>query len=417
MNVRSTTHLTLAALTLGFALGWWARGPDTPHVSASPAPLADERSEATSNTKATPGHDHRIDTPALHPARMAQNARADDDQPHLMPSSFRALLEAGAYSEAMGVYRDTERIDPAAGQRLKAIALEFLDTYQRQGNSEALIGLIDALLSVRYDDIDVLLLLARHQHRAEYLHEAAHTFQLIFTYALTQDTYELQIEHAFDTFVTSVDAQLAGQNRWRELSYFYENLDSLDLSAPRYQLRLAELYLEHGQPALGHQLLERLSAVPAVAAQAAELRKRRGDAHREPASTAEAHIDALALSAIGQHFYLPLRLNRTTDVQLLIDTGASMTTLSQEAFRRLRQQTRFTEVGPQIFNTAGGTAKGTVYRIEQLRLGTHTLTDVQVAVLDFALPPHVDGLLGMNVLSHFRFQVDQERALLHVQPR
>lgn len=413
MNFRSTTYLTLAALILGFALGWWARGPDTPHVSASPAPLADDDSKITANTNIRPANDRRIDTPALRPTPTEHTARTIEDR----PSTFRALLEARAYNEAMGIYRDAERTDPPAGTRLKAIALEFLDAYQRRGDSDALIGLIDALLSVHYDDIDVLLLLARHQHSAEYFQEAAHTFQLIFTYALTQATYGQQIERAFDTFVNNVDTQLSGQYRWRELSYFYEHLGSLDLSAPRHQLRLAELYLDHDQTALGQQLLERLSAIPAVAAQAAELYKRRGGAERESTSTANARIDSLALSIIGRHFYLPLQLNHATDVQLLIDTGASMTTLSQEAFDRLRQQTRFTEVGPQIFNTAGGTTKGNVYRVQQLRLGTHTLTDVQIAVLDFALPPGVDGLLGMNVLSHFRFQVDQEHARLQVQPR
>src|SRR5690625_6238754 len=89
-----------------------------------------------------------------------------------------------------------------------------------------------------------------------------------------------------------------------------------------------------------------------------------------------------------------------------------MTTLSQDAFRRLRSQTRFTEVGPQIFNTAGGTTKGTVFRIEQFRLGAQNLTDVHIAVLDFALPPGVDGLLGMNVLSHFHFRSEEHTSEL-----
>src|SRR5690625_7135363 len=73
----------------------------------------------------------------------------------------------------MELYRDADRIDSSARARLKAMALEFLDAYQRQGDRDALIGLIDALLSVDYDDIDVLLFLARHQHDADYFQEAA----------------------------------------------------------------------------------------------------------------------------------------------------------------------------------------------------------------------------------------------------
>lgn len=414
MKIRSTTYLTLAALTLGFSLGWWARGPDTEYVSTPPA---DEYAHANSTANATPRIDQPVEIPSAQSAHKTPNARPVDGKPNRISANFRAYLETGAYRDAMELYRDADRIDSSARARLKAMALEFLDAYQRQGDRDALIGLIDALLSVHYDDIDVLLFLARHQHDADYFQEAAHTFQLAFTYALTQMAYMPQIERAFDAFVSGVDTQLSSQYRWRELSYFYEHLGTLGLSTSHHQLRLAELYLEDGQRALAHELLERLSAVPTVAAQAAKLRERRGDAEAERTSITAAPLDVLTLNTVGRHFYLPVRLNRSTEAQLLIDTGASMTTLSQDAFRRLRPQTRFTEVGPQIFNTAGGTTKGTVYRIEQFRLGDQNLTNVHIAVLDFALPPGVDGLLGMNVLSHFHFQVDQEQALLHIQPR
>ena len=39
------------------------------------------------------------------------------------------------------------------------------------------------------------------------------------------------------------------------------------------------------------------------------------------------------------------------------------------------------------------------------------------AVLDIAGGGEVDGLLGMNVLSRFRFEIDQDEALLRLQVR
>ena len=65
-----------------------------------------------------------------------------------------------------------------------------------------------------------------------------------------------------------------------------------------------------------------------------------------------------------------------------------------------------------MFRTAGGVAQGTVYSVPELTLGTYQLTDTQIAVLDFELKPGVDGLLGMNILGQFRFQIDQENASL-----
>src|SRR5690625_2542256 len=177
MKIRSTTYLTLAALTLRITLGWEARAPDTGYVSTPPA---DEYAHANSTANATPRIDHTVDTPSARPAHAAHKPPSGgpaDGKPNRIFANFRAYLETGAYRDAMELYRDADRIDSSARPRLKAIALEFLDAYQRQGDRDALIGLIDALLSVHYDDIDVLLFLARHQHDADYFQEAAHTFQ------------------------------------------------------------------------------------------------------------------------------------------------------------------------------------------------------------------------------------------------
>jgi len=57
---------------------------------------------------------------------------------------------------------------------------------------------------------------------------------------------------------------------------------------------------------------------------------------------------------------------------------------------------------------------GTVYAFPELRLGPYLLQDTQVAVLDFETRPEIDGLLGMNILGQFRFQIDQENTQLRL---
>ena len=64
------------------------------------------------------------------------------------------------------------------------------------------------------------------------------------------------------------------------------------------------------------------------------------------------------------------------------------------------------------FRTAGGVTMGTVYTVSEFSLGPYLLSNTQIAVLDFTMKPGVDGLLGMNVLGQFRFQIDQENARL-----
>ena len=106
-----------------------------------------------------------------------------------------------------------------------------------------------------------------------------------------------------------------------------------------------------------------------------------------------------------------------TAVALLIDTGASMTTLSQKAFQTLSINHNFDLLGQRMFNTANGIAKGNIYQVDSLTLGRFTLAGIQIAVLDFSMSGGVDGLLGMNILANFRFHIDQETQMLYLADR
>src|SRR5690625_5554113 len=86
MKIRSTTYLTLAALTLGFSLGWWARGPDTEYVSTPPA---DEYAHANSTANATPRIDQPVEIPSAQSAHKTPNARPVDGKPNRDRKSTR----------------------------------------------------------------------------------------------------------------------------------------------------------------------------------------------------------------------------------------------------------------------------------------------------------------------------------------
>lgn len=94
-----------------------------------------------------------------------------------------------------------------------------------------------------------------------------------------------------------------------------------------------------------------------------------------------------------------------------------MTTLSRQAFQALSNANDFDLMGQRMFNTANGITKGNIYRVDHLEIGRFMLNDAQIAVLDFKMPEGVDGLLGMNVLEHFRFHIDQEKQLLYLADR
>ncbi len=420
--------LLLAGLFLATGLvgGWWLRGVVTPEQTLRPlahqptAPRTTEESPSRSSTTpvTTSTDTHRTPT-ATDLSPTEPTTTAEPESPPAVTDwdqELRGLLDDQAFDAAMGLYQDAERQDSALAARLRETVLDYLEGYLRTGDDYALTALADAFLSVHYDDIDVLLLLARHQLQSDYWAEAARTFQLTYAYSATQPGRRSRVNRAFDQFVQQADDQLTSQSRWQTLIGFYETLDQLDLGGVEQQLRLGELHLRHGEPGYGQTLLNELASHPDVGARATALLN-----NTQPPPVAERRapppVGSISLDTVGSHYLLPLGLDDRQEVRLVIDTGASLTTLTQRSFDRISGDVRFTELGPQMFNTASGTTRGMVYRVDSVQIGDHRLTDVPVAVLDFNTPENVDGLLGMNVLSQFRFEVDQDDSVLLLQPR
>lgn len=94
-------------------------------------------------------------------------------------------------------------------------------------------------------------------------------------------------------------------------------------------------------------------------------------------------------------------------VSYLIDTGASLTSLSQPTADRAG----VTDCKPASFKTANGTINGCVGRVAQLTIGSYQIENATVAVM-----PNMEvELLGMNVLSHF--QISQAGGVMRLTRR
>lgn len=103
-------------------------------------------------------------------------------------------------------------------------------------------------------------------------------------------------------------------------------------------------------------------------------------------------------------------------VELLVDAGAALTTLTPLAAERLGlDRTRFT--GRRVmFTAAGNYVTVPTGRIVRLKLGAAEPRNVEVALLDLPDRVTLDGLLGVNVLSRFRTTIEFRRATLVLRP-
>ena len=112
-----------------------------------------------------------------------------------------------------------------------------------------------------------------------------------------------------------------------------------------------------------------------------------------------------------QHFHIVGKLDGQS-LDLLIDTGASYLTISQDFARQLNLQTS-THITTQ---TANGQSDGLVASVRSLDLNGIILQDIKVVIM--ANLTSDIGLLGVNVLQYFAITQDANKmSLTLTQPK
>lgn len=398
-------------LGIGIWLGWMLRdfvitptAPQEPLLSAAIVsnPSTEERTIDELSTAELP--------------QLNTSSAASASESVVSAGELQNLFSDGLFEEAATYYDDALRQDSSAQIELRPVVMQFIKSCSSSCATGDFIELVEVWLSLYYDDIDVLLLLADFQSKEQHPEAAADTLALADQYA-HEPGGKVRVQQALAKLTASTDKRLAGENRWIELVGFYEYLQALGQQRPAFELRLALLYLSHDEPRRGHALLLKLQeeddgSDPQWSERLALILEQ-----PEPeVVSAPIPANAVPLRVLGNQFLVDVQLNERETVTLLIDTGASITTLTSDSFNALQRQD-FGLLGSRMFSTANGFTRGDVYRSRSLRLGENRLDNTNIAVLNYRPPNGVNGLLGMNVLRNFRFEIDQENALLHLRPR
>jgi len=332
-----------------------------------------------------------------------------DSEPKAVEQRFIGLLKAASYDEAMLLYQEYEGVNKPV---LKELFLEHLKGLINRNEGSDFSQASDSFLSAYYNDIDVLLLLANFNQRNGFYIEGVNVYQLAKSYAY--DDSDLQkISRGFNQFVQASDDYFSQNEDWVSLSHLYGHIESSGLLTVQYEYRHAVVYRNLGNKDAALDQLESIKNDSVVGAKARQLLQELLEQDNVPAvSNPWRNASRVALAQSGNQYLVGLGVGRRDNVTLLIDTGASLTTLSRDSFAALSSGVDVREVGSRLFQTANGVTKGTVYTFSELNIGPYTLRNTPVAVLDFSLSSNVDGLLGMNILGQFRFQIDQDNVQL-----
>ena len=122
---------------------------------------------------------------------------------------------------------------------------------------------------------------------------------------------------------------------------------------------------------------------------------------------------AIPLISQSKHFLVDGRLNAERNIRLMIDTGASISVIDEDALETLRLSSDPQFVRDAVINTAGGLVEAPIYRFQSYQIGEFRVTNVEFVVMPRMQHTNGNvGLLGMNLLSRFDFKLDQTNSLL-----
>lgn len=203
--------------------------------------------------------------------------------------------------------------------------------------------------------------------------------------------------------------KLRDRGRLDEIDQLYEHLT---LSMPEradYYLLLAEHRIETGYAELALPVLAQIENHHQLGERARELI----DAISRPEIPGP--VAVIPLERSGDQFLVTARLDGAESVRLLIDTGASVTVVHPLVLDRLGYNLSRSPQGR--FLTAGGAVDAPIINIDTLELGGQGLANLSIGALSISISRGVDGLLGMDFLSRFRFRVDQDAAQLILDSR
>ncbi len=398
-----------SVLLVGVLFGWWLR-----ETTFTPAPLQ-QQTPATvpALTKVIPSRE-KLPISAGAGKFTPASPAATNTPP--TATRFRQLLQQQDFDQALVYYEQALVLDDRYQHQLKPELEAYLKGCLHNCVDGIFAGLADRWLANYYEDIPVLLLLAEHQRLRGYPEEAAGTLQIAATYAL-QVRQQEAVNAAVAHLVKATDENLTRQQNWIELLGFYEYLHIIDLDKPEFLLRQASLYQTVGESQSSRELLLELQHNdPGINSDWTAALHRMLAINTPETRTGDQPQDAISVTRRGDHYLVEASLNGIDKVTLMIDTGASITTLSKKSFAALTSQ-NYVYRGSRVFNTANGRVQGRVYRAASLALGDRRINNVDIAVLDYQSSHGADGLLGMNVLRNYRFEIDQDKELLYLRPR
>ena len=325
------------------------------------------------------------------------------------PLAAEALLafEQRRFVAAVQQFRALQREDPALAAQLKQQWLQTAMQWLDARDEAAVAELVDAFLRRYPYDLQF-----RELQAQLYITRGESLLAIEQYYALAQEA-DAADQRRYNEYIQAlVEQQLAEYReagQWRAALTFIERLLWFEPQYAAYLLARAEAHFQLGEYELARRVLYPLQYDATVANVVEELFAR--------IARAEQPVTTVPLTRKGEHYLVAGIVDERYPVELMIDTGASLSVLSERAFAPIARRGRTSFVRQASISTAAGIVEAPVYRVESFQLGEYRIDDMLFVVMALEGAREHAGLLGMNFLREFDFRLDQQRSELLLDPR
>jgi len=330
-----------------------------------------------------------------------------------------SLLQRNEFEVAVERY---ESLQVQAGDVVVAEARTQILSYARRLMAERRFGqaeqLLQRFLIAAYRDVEARILLAAVHRGQDDVYAAIDQLYEASGYAYRPAMLK-KITRRIRSIVAELAQSLKRNNDHNALLALYRHLTQLEPDHAPWFMGLAATQLALDDNDAARRSLLLVSQDPDVGAQAQAMLSKLGIAtaglqDTEPQEPVT-EVVGIPLHRSGNNFIVDAKPGRGRSIRLLIDTGASLTILTPDALDK--RNIRYRDTGRSgVFNTANGSVRAPIYKLDALSVGDWQVSNLEIGVLDLGSGSGIDGLLGMNFLSYFQFFIDQNEALLRLSP-
>lgn len=135
-----------------------------------------------------------------------------------------------------------------------------------------------------------------------------------------------------------------------------------------------------------------------------------------PTDSAAGEVEFRLAGPGGAALVVPVQINGREPIDLILDTGATLTCIDTALARRFELPERRMTLGMAV--GVHGAGRVQLHTVDSLRIGAAVVRSLTVCAMDLrslgALGGNVRGLLGLNVLRNFRVTLDFERQVVRL---